>query len=192
MTVDIAPDASLEGNSSQVLRKVIFCEIKGTLNGFSIVGPSAGTWKPLEGKGTDMFGPDLSYHTDADLSASAESLRHTTIRKATLLQSWSNFGVPLGVTVSCLPCQEVTELGEKYTFISMPNTSVSHPMVLHEATDAHNEAAQWRRDYGKFTSGNLQTESVLRVPNTEFVFVHESHPVSWRTRPRTQSLPCRH
>ena len=174
---DVIPEASLEGNSSQILKKVIFCEIKGTLNGFSVTGPSAGTWKPLEGKSADMFGPDLSHQNEVDYTATAESLRHTTIRKATLLQSYNNFGVPLGVTVSCLPSHEVTESGERYTFTTMPNASVSTPMVLHEATDAHNEAAQWRRDYGKYTSSNLQSEGVLAVPNSDFVFVHESHPV---------------
>lgn len=152
-------ETSVEG-TSQILKKVVFCEIRGTLNGFNVIGPTAGSWKPLEGKGVDMFGPDLGYHNDTDMTMSSEALRHATIRKATLLQSWNNFNVPLGVTVSCLPSNEVSDTGEKFAFCTMPNTSVSYPVVLHEATDAHNEAAQWRREYGKYTSSNLQTEGI--------------------------------
>ena len=119
--------------------------------------------------------------------------------QATLLQSYNTFGVPLGVTVSCLPKNEVVDTGDKYTFTTIPNTAVNTPSVLYEAGDTHTQAMEWMRNYGKFNAGNLRTQDVLRVgqkrkpvpvcvaalihvlvaqvPGFPFVYVNENHPV---------------
>jgi hypothetical protein len=105
------------------------------MNAFSVMGPNAASWKPVEGKHPIIFGVDdnLDCHTmtgadisggpgstaqggnmllNADLAAATNALRNVTITKATLLQSYNTFGVPLGVSVSCLPKNEVVDTGE--------------------------------------------------------------------------------
>lgn len=102
---------------------------QGTMNAFSVMGPNAASWKPLEGKHASMFGVEEGFDQtgrtgadagggggaggvngtgsnmllNADLAAATNALRNVTITKAKLLQSYNTFGVPLGVTVSCLP-----------------------------------------------------------------------------------------
>lgn len=92
------------------------------MNAFSVMGPNAASWKPVEGKHASIFGVEDSFDSpstgadvgsgaggsggmllNADLAAATNALRNVTITKATLLQSYNTFGVPLGVTVSCLP-----------------------------------------------------------------------------------------
>ena len=161
--------------------------MQGTMNAFSVMGPNAASWKPLDGKHASIFGIDDSFGTclegtgsdaggghgsgpggssmllNADLAAATNALRNVTITKATLLQSYNTFGVPLGVTVSCLPKNEVVDTGDKYTFTTIPNTAVNTPYMLYEAGDTHSQAMEWMRNYGKFNAGNLRTTDVLRV-----------------------------
>jgi hypothetical protein len=162
------------------------------MNAFSMMGPNAATWKPVEGKHASIFGTEDSIGVDdatssnstsssmmlnADLAAATNSLRNVTITKATLLQSYNTFGVPLGVSINCLPRNEVVDTGDKYTFTTIPNTSVNTPFALYEAGECHKQAMEWRVNYGKFTASNLTTQDVLEVPNCSYVFVHENHPV---------------
>jgi hypothetical protein len=170
------------------LCKIVACEIKGTMNAFSVMGPNAASWKPVEGKHASIFGVDEGFGSgvdgatstsadmggasggssgsmllNADLAAATNALRNVTITKATLLQSYNTFGVPLGVTVSCLPKNEVVDTGDKYTFTTIPNTAVNTPSALYEAGDTHAQAMEWMRNYGKFNASNLKTQDVLKV-----------------------------
>ena len=117
------------------------------------MGPTAATWRPVEGKHAAIFGTDDSGTTmmdsnmnsgelniDADLSATTNALRNATITKATLLQSYNSFPVPLGVTVNCLPCNKVVDVGDKYTFTTIPNMSVNIPNMLYEAGESQGQA----------------------------------------------------
>ena len=156
------------------------------MNGFSVMGPNAASWKPLEGKHASIFGVDDAFSggvstgadagganggsgagssmlLHADLAAATNALRNVTITKATLLQSYNTFGVPLGVTVSCLPRNEVVDTGDKYTFTTIPNTAVNMPSVLYEAGETHSQAIDWMRTFGKYNSSNLHTQDVLKV-----------------------------
>ena len=40
------------------MSKVLSVEIKGTLAGFSAMGPNSATWKPVDGKQASIFGAD--------------------------------------------------------------------------------------------------------------------------------------
>ena len=162
------------------------------MNAFSVMGPNAASWKPLDGKHASIFGIDDSFGTglegtgsdsggghgsgpggssmllNADLAAATNALRNVTITKATLLQSYNTFGVPLGVTVSCLPKNEVVDTGDKYTFTTIPNTAVNTPSTLYEAGETHNQAMDWMRTFGKYNAGNLNTQDVLKVKYATF------------------------
>jgi hypothetical protein len=160
--------------------------MQGTMNAFSVMGPNAASWKPVEGKTATIFGVDDSFGgistgsdafngsssmngaggsmlLNADLAAATNSLRNVTITKATLLQSYNTFGVPLGLTISCLPKNEVVDTGDKYTFTTIPNTSVNTPSTLYEAGETHAQAMDWMRTFGKYNAGNIHTQGVLKV-----------------------------
>lgn len=190
-----AHDSTLDAAESGPVRlsKVLAVEIKGTLNGFNMIGPDAATWKPIEGKQAQIFGLDhvsdmgdvhskdnpgggsLSMH--ADFSAAMQSLKNVTITRATILQSHNTFPVPLGVTINCLPRTEVVDTGDRYTFTTIPNASVNIPHVVYQAGEAQTEANAWRKAFPSFTPTNLETQGILHLANCPFVFVNESHPV---------------
>jgi hypothetical protein len=133
------------------MSKVVAVEIKGTMNGFSVMGPTAATWKPVEGKGPSIFGIDGNTHSiDTDFTAATNAIKNVTIRKATLLQSYNTFPVALGVSINCLPCNEVVDSGDKYTFTTIPNTAVNTPSVLFEAEETQTQASEWRKNYARW------------------------------------------
>jgi hypothetical protein len=153
-----------EEAQTQMMHKTIAVEVRGTMNGFSVMGPTAATWKPVEGKGPLIFGTDGSSSIDTDLTSATNAIKNVTIRKATLLQSYNTFPVSLGVSVNCLPHNEVVDTGDKYTFTTIPNTAVNTPSVLFETGESVSEASEWRKNYAKFTNTNLETQDVLKVP----------------------------
>jgi hypothetical protein len=150
----------VEDNQTQRMEKTIAVEIRGTMNGFSVMGPTAATWKPVEGKGPMIFGTDGSSANslETDFTGATNAIKNVTIRKATLLQSFNTFPVALGVSVNCLPCNEVVDTGDKYTFTTIPNTAVNTPSTLFESSETVSQASEWRKNYAKFTNSNLETQ----------------------------------
>lgn len=170
----LASHDDFSGSSGTVkMSKILAIEIKGTLSGFSAMGPTAATWKPVDGKHMNIFGIDDGFSgastgssagemhgaggaggvdvsgggsmvLNSSLDAAMTSLKNATITKATILQSHNTFPVPLGVTINCLPCNEVCDTGDKYTFTTIPNTSVNVPIKLYEAGQCQTQAAEWR------------------------------------------------
>ena len=57
----------------------------------------------------------------------------------------------------------MVDTGDKYTFTTIPNTSVNMPSVLYEAGETHAQAMDWMRTFGKYNAGNLRTQDVLKV-----------------------------
>lgn len=173
----------LTGSGTVKMTKVVVVDVKGTLNQFSVVGPTAGTWHVVDGKHHSVFGTDESIsHMSggahmSDLDSSLSPLKNATITKATVLQTYNTFPVPLGVTINVLPSNEVCDTGDKYAFTTIPNTSVNVPIKIYEAGQCQTDAAEWRKNYSRFTPTNLETQDVLKVPNSPYVFVNETHPV---------------
>jgi hypothetical protein len=161
----IPENFDIEDVGTHLMHKTIAVEIKGTMNGFSVMGPTAATWKPVEGKGPQIFGIDGSNPTslDHDFTGAMNAIKNVSIRKATLLQSYNTFPVALGVSVNCLPHNEVVDTGDKYTFTTIPNTAVNTPSVLFETGETVSQASEWRKNYAKFTNSNLETQDVLKV-----------------------------
>ena len=50
---------------------------------------------------------------------------------------------------------------------------------------------QWRKDFPKWTSANLETEGVLNVENNPWVFVHQDHPVIALLRHNATLIGCK-
>ena len=148
--------------------------ITGTMANFQAEGPSAATWRPVEGRHVQIF---TNASAEQDLSASVNTLKSTYVINARLLEQKSSFPVPLGVNVSCIPAQEHNDLGEKYTFTSLPLTHNPMPLTLFEADASQQTSSEWRRMYGEYNERNLESHNVLEVTGQNYVFVHENHPV---------------
>ena len=148
--------------------------ITGTMANFQADGPSAATWRPVEGRHVQIF---TNASADQDLSASINTLKSTYVISARLLEQKSSFPVPLGVNVSCIPAQEHNDCGEKFTFTSLPMTHNPTPLVLFEADASQQTCNEWRRMYGDYNERNLEDHNVLPVTGQNYVFVHENHPV---------------
>jgi hypothetical protein len=149
-------------------------QISGTMANFGAEGPSAATWRPVEGKHVQIF---TNAAADQDLSSSMNILRSAYVVKATLLEQKNGFPVPLGVQVSCIPGQEHNDLGEKFAFTSLPMTHNPMPLTLFEADANANTSQEWRKMYSEYNATNLESHNVLEVNNQNYVFVHENHPV---------------
>jgi hypothetical protein len=168
--------ATAEASSPKALQytKRFNVQISGTMANFSAEGPSAATWKPVEGKHVQMF---TNASADQDLSSSMNILRSAYVVKASLLEQKNGFPVPLGVQVSCIPGQEHNDLGEKFAFTSLPMTHNPTPLTLFEADASANTSQEWRKMYSEYNATNLESHNVLEVNNQNYVFVHENHPV---------------
>ena len=68
-------------------------------------------------------------------------------------------------------------LKEGDTFTALPQTHNPTPLTIFEADASAQTRQEWRRMYGEYNEGNLDTHNVLRVANPNYVLVHENHPV---------------
>lgn len=102
----VPTDASVDDISSSTVKmsKVLSVEIKGTMAGFSAMGPNSATWKPVDGKQATIFGTDddmrgITESAPGDLGSTISSLKNATITKATVLQSYNTFPIPLVISL---------------------------------------------------------------------------------------------
>jgi hypothetical protein len=160
----MSADASKETSYEQKT-VVVAMSLKGSASDFSLQGQDACTWKITEGKESDIF-PGI---TAANKMARVDNI--------TLLQSSNTFNQALGVNMNCGVKKEMTNAGDKYSFTTMPNTTVSVPQVLMEADASNTDAKAWSENFPTFTSANLNTEGVLTLGNCPYVFVNQKHPV---------------
>ena len=153
-------------------RRLNVC-ISGTLSNFYAEGHGAATWKPLDGRTIKIFGHGSEI---TDLSSSTNALRNAYIVACRLLEYRSTFPVPLGVSMSCIPNNELTETGERFAFTALPLSNNTHPYMLFEADASQSEGIAWRKAFPEYTDGNLETHNILEVQGCPYVFVHEKHP----------------
>ena len=102
----------------EVVKRTLCVNISGSLANLAMAGPQAAVWKPLSGKEAVMFAPHLN--SEMDPVACTNSLRATQLVKATLNEQYSTFPCTMGVSISCVPPDEVTELGERYAYTVLP------------------------------------------------------------------------
>lgn len=157
-------------------RRLNVC-ISGTLSTFGMSGPTAATWKPVDGKHVEVFGIQNHEGVCLDHTSMTNALRNAIILKATILEQQNSFPVPLGVSMSCITPEESTELGEKYVCTSLANTTNTNPQVVFETDANSNESIEWRNKYPNYNASNLEEWGVLEVSRCPYVFVDQNHPV---------------
>jgi hypothetical protein len=170
-----------------VLTRTLYVNITGSLTNLSMAGPSAGTWKLVDGKQIGVFGVG----SEVDAQIATNQLRTALIHELKVLQERSTFPVPLGVTINCVPAHEMNDLGERFAFTVLPHTFNTTSQTVYECDTGSEEGVQWRKDYPKWTAANLETEGVLHVDNNPWVFVHETHPVVALLRHNEGLIGCK-
>lgn len=187
-----SPDAVvLQGDTSvsqgTILTRTLHVNITGSLTNLAMAGPSAGTWKPVDGQQTGVFGMG----SDVDSQVATNQLRTALIHELKVLQDRSTFPVPLGVVIKCVPANEITDLGERFAYTVLPRIQNTVSQTVYQCDPGSEEGLQWRKDYPKWTAANLETEGVLNVENNPWVFVHETHPVIALLRHNAGLIGCK-
>lgn len=155
-----------------VLTRTVCVSIAGSLANLGMAGPQAAIWKPVEGKQPYVFG----LGGDMDASMATNQLRTALIHEVTLLEHRSTFPVPMGVDINCVPKAEMTDVGDSYAYTVLPHSSIASPHAIYRCDASAEEGLQWRKDYPRWTAGNLESEGVLDVNNVPYVFVHQVLP----------------
>ena len=117
-------------------------------------------------------------------------LRTAMIKDIRLMQDRSTFPVGLGVHINCIPLTEMTDLGERFAYTVLPMMQNTTGQVIYQCDVGYEEGLQWRKDFPKWTSTNLETEGVLNVENNPWVFVHQEHPVISLLRHNAGLIGC--
>ena len=159
------------------VRRRLNVTINGSLSNFSMKGPMAGQWKPVDGKHVDVFGINAFEGTSLDHGAITNALRNAIILKVRFLEQKSSFPVPLGVAMNCVHAEEVTDMGEKFVSTVLPNSVNTTPLTVFETDTSSKEGIEWRNKYPNYNASNLESWGVMEVKNCPYVFVHKSHPM---------------
>lgn len=170
-----------------ILTRTLHINITGTLTNLAMAGPSGGTWKLVDGKQIGVFGVG----SEVDTQVATNQLRTALIHELKLIQDRSTFPIPLGVTINCVPPQEMTDLGDRYAYTVLPQMTNTVGQTVYQCDIGTEEGLQWRKDYPKWTAANLETEGVLNVENNPWVFVHENHPVIALLRHNAGLIGCK-
>ncbi len=134
------PCLSAESGVQQgaVLSRTLHVHISGSLSNLAMAGPSGGMWKFVDGKQLGAFGMG----TEVDANVATNQLRTALIHEVTVLQDYSTFPVPLGVTINCIPSQEITDLGERYAYTVMPLTEKTTTNEVYRCDGSAEEGLQ--------------------------------------------------
>jgi hypothetical protein len=171
-----------------VVKRTLCVNVAGSLANLALAGPQAAMWKPIAGKETEMFCPTLESGMNPE--EQVDLIRNGLIKSVTLKEAQSTFPCALGVTISCVPPNEVTDLGERYAYCVLPKSTLTAPQVIYTGDSSMQENATWRQQYGKWNKANLEQEGVIAIPNQPFLFVHQTHPAIGMLRYNMDMIGC--
>jgi len=185
----LSADASSPSQAQNtVIKRTLCVHISGSLSNLALAGPQAAMWKAVPGKETELFCPSLESGLNPE--EQVDMIRNGLIRSVTLKEAQSTFPCAMGVTISCIPSNEVTDLGDRYAYTVLPNSTINSPQVIYACESSIQENAAWRQQYGKWNKANLEKEGVIDVPNQPFYFVHMSHPAIGLLRCNQDMIGC--
>jgi hypothetical protein len=167
--------ASAATGQTRTLKRILCVQITGSPSNLSLAGPMAGMWKAAPGKETEIFTPSLA--SEGDPGDMVNCMRDGVVRGVSVEGYTSTFPFTLGVTMSCVRPMEVTDLGERFAYTVLPQSSSTSSQKVFTCDPAMQEDAVWRASYSQWNKSNLETEGVMDTSNQPYVFVHMSHPV---------------
>lgn len=152
-------------------------QINGSIGQFSQFGSEAATWTPQNGKVGEVFGINDVFQAAPDNLTTAGMLQNAVLHKVTVLEQKNEFPLNLGVSIGCIPSEELTKSGHRYAVTALANSHNSSPCVCFSAEQDSSEGIEWRSKYPQYNTQNLETQGVLQVNGQSYVFVNENHPV---------------
>ena len=176
-----------EVRNGNIITRTLHVNITGSLSNLAMAGSQGGVWKPIEGKQTKVFGL-LNEAMDSKLATN--QLRTALIHEVNLLEHKSTFPVPLGVTFSCIPSSEFTDTAQSYAYTVLPGSVINSPQNVYKCNVNLENSLSWRAEYPNWNSANLETEGVMEVPNNNFVFVDQNHPIIALLRNNSAMIGC--
>ena len=164
---------------TKTLKQVLCVQISGSPSNLSLAGPQAAMWKPASGKETQIF-IQAAREGDTDLHADpgdmVNSMRDGVIKRVSVEGYTNTFPFTLGVSLSCVEPQEVTDLGERFAYTVLPQSSSTVAQEVYTHEPGTQENAVWQASYSQWNKSNLETQGVMDTTNQPYVFVHMSHP----------------
>ena len=130
--------AADSGSPGTVLTRTVCVNISGSLANLAMAGPQGGIWKPVEGKGLQVFG----LGGDVDSQMATNQLRTAMIHEVNLLEHKSTFPVAMGLHLNCVTPQEITDLGDSYALTVLPHSTISSCQNLYKCDSNDQEGIQ--------------------------------------------------
>jgi len=181
-------DSAAAPSATQIVRRTLHVNIKGSLANLAMAGPQGGMWKALSGKETAVFLPSLD--EEMDPSHGVHYIRNAVVRNVTIKEHMSSFPYALGVTLSCVPPSEVTDLGQKYAYTVLPGSRLAVPQEVYSCDTSMQDGSMWRAQYSEWNSSNLESHGVMDVNGQPYVFVHLRHPIVGLLRHNADLIGC--
>ena len=180
-----------DGSKSSVLTRTLCVQISGNLSQLAMSGPQAATWSLMDKKAPEVFGLTSEFHEeDGDLSGLTNQLRTALIHEVNVLEHKSTFPVLLGVHINCIPAGEFTDLGEKFSYTVLPQSTISTPQTVYSCNTNMSQGTEWRAQFPKYNNNNLESEGVMPIPNSVFKFVNQEHPAIALLRANPHYIGC--
>lgn len=188
LAADATACAAAKDARGIMMERTLHLNITNSLGNLALAGPHGGFWKLVDGKQPELLASMDSENLDA--CAAASQLNSAVIHEVSLLEHQSTFPVPLGVTISCVPPREITDIGEKYAYTVLPHTVSSNSQVIYRAEALSDDMYDWHKQFPQYNASNLENEGILPVNNQPFVFIESGHPVLAVLRNNPQLIGC--
>jgi hypothetical protein len=168
----------LESSKINKQTRRLCVEINDNMQQFAKSGHDAASWCPNNAKIGEILGVSDVFDNNPDVGTTAGCLQNAILHKVTLLEIKNDFPINLGVTMSCIPSDEATRLGNRFCLTTFANSHNPNPLVLFEADAASTEAVAWRQNYPTYNNSNLEKEGVLELGTQQnYLFMSKNHPV---------------
>jgi hypothetical protein len=161
-------DLALPSDSSKsgvMMERVLHVSIRNSLSNLALAGQNGGVWRLVEGSAPRTLGEGATCQLNSAL-----------MHEVTILQQHSDFPVPLGVHLNCVPPKEFTEIGDAYSYTVLPHSKTSTPETIFKAQPLSEDMYDWHETFPGYNDKNLDTEGIMHVNNQAFVFVDCQDP----------------
>ena len=159
------------------LTRRITTSIRGSFSQFAHGGEQTACCTAQNGRINDILGVTELLDGTVDQASTQAILKNVYLTNVKVLQTWNDFPLPLGVTLSCVPNRECTRTGAAYAFSTLPESTNCEPLVIFQNDASTHESLSWRAQYPEYNVNNLDAHGVLNVQGENFVFVSKAHPV---------------
>lgn len=170
------PQAQETGKQQYLITRRFNVHISGSLDRWNREGSLAASWTPANGKAGEVFGLNDVFESTPDAGLAASVLQSAVLHKLTVLETKNSFPCNIGVTISCIPSEEMTNTGHRYAITTLPESHNTTPCVCFTAAESETDGHAWRSKYPHYTAQNLEEHGVLSIAGQPYVFVSQKHP----------------